>query len=130
MKSLAVHYKNKYPNGKIFESETSLDVYNASGDHCVSMEKNGAGQWVDRSEAKGCLHKHDLAPIPKDARLYKVVGGSVVKDEKYAERSKKYSEFLDVSSDKIMSCEELETEGFEFDEKQVAKKRPETKAAQ
>lgn len=85
MNSLVVHYKNKYPGAEVRSSESGLDVY-MDGKHMVALRKNGAGQFVCRSEELGCEHKHSLAPIPKDARLYKEIDGKISKDEKFEER--------------------------------------------
>lgn len=131
MKSYVLHYKNKYPKGHVVSSENALDVYDKDGNYCVALRKNGAGQWVDCSEAEGAVDKHDLAPIPKDSRLYKEEPGSakIIKDDKFAEREKKYPKFLDKEGRKIMSCEELKKMGFEFDEKQQLTREPAADAA-
>lgn len=72
MKSLKVHYLNKYPGCAVRSSDSSFDVYSKDGGHLISMSKNGAGQWLDRSEEEGCLEKHDLAPLPIDCLYYKL----------------------------------------------------------
>lgn len=90
MKSLYVHYMNKYPGGRVAMSESSLDVYCAEGKHRVALRKNGAGQWLCNSEEFGCEDSHDLAPIPKDARVHKLFkDGKIGKDELHAERAPK-----------------------------------------
>lgn len=121
---MKVHYMNKYPGGKVFIADDSLDVYDASGEHVVALRKNGAGQLVCQSEQLGCKHKHDLAPIPKDARLYKMRDGKVSKDEKFVERIKLREEFLCGDDSKILSCEELKAQGYRFDDKQVVQEKP------
>lgn len=117
MKSLMVHYKNKYHDGEVRMSESSLDAYDSSGRHCVALRKNGAGQFVDQSKELGCEHEHDLSPIPKDARLYKQCpkSGHVIKDEKHDERKKVASKFI--VDGRVESCEKL-SEKFKFDDKQ------------
>ena len=112
--SWRVHYMNKYPGAKVFESLSSFDVYSADGVHVVSMLKNGAGQWVDVSEELGLEGKHDLAPIPRDARVHKVKDGKIGLDEKHQERVKARDDFRDESG-KIKSIADLKKEGFEFD---------------
>lgn len=129
MKSLIVHYMNKYPGGRVSASEAGLDVFNAENEHCVSLIKNGAGALVDRSEELGCVHRHDLSPIPKDARIKKVLkirGGDgqerevIGNDEKAEERKGKVEKFMCKESFKVKSCSELEAEGkFKFDAKQA-----------
>lgn len=125
MKSLYVHYKNKYPGGRVVMSDGSLDVYSKSGEHVVALRKNGAGQVVCVSEELGLRDKHCLSPIPKDSRVFKAVSqehkpSKIGKDEKADEREQLAEEFLcPVHGDKVLSCEELEkNHGFKFDEKQ------------
>lgn len=122
MKSLLVHYKNKYPKGQVYASENELDVYNAAGEHVVAIRKNGAGQVVDVSKELGLRDEHDLAPIPKDARCFKVKGGCVAKDEEHDAREKAREEFMD--GDKVLSCEDLKAKGYAFCDKQRVIARP------
>lgn len=130
MKSYTLHYRNKYPKGHVQSTENAVDVYDHEGNHCVALRKNGAGQWIDESAAQGCLDKHDLAPIPKDSRLFKeeskdgVMTGRIIKDEKYDERTSKIDQFLDESDRFVMSCDDLKKKGFEFDEKQKVTQSP------
>lgn len=72
MKPWLVHYKNKFPGCQILSSANSFDVFAKNGAHLISIEKNGMGQWMDVSEEKACLSKHDLAPIPKNSRVWKL----------------------------------------------------------
>lgn len=130
MKSLYVHYKNKYPGGSVRMSEESFDVYSATGEHVVALRKNGAGQMLDVSEELGLRDRHCLAPIPKDSRVYKMREGKVAYDEMAAERASKRGAFICPKiRDKILSCVELEKEhGFKFDEKQRSLEMPKAKA--
>lgn len=119
MKSWYLHYKNKYPGGQVKMSDSGLDVYSASGEHVICMQKDGAGGFKDVSAELGLRDRHDLSPIPKDSRVHKLVDGKVGLDEKAEERKKLASEFLcPEKKDVILSCEELKKHGFEFDEKQ------------
>lgn len=119
MKSLYVHYINKYPGGRVIQSESSLDVYSQSGEHVVAMRKNGAGQMVCVSEEYGLRDRHSLEPIPKESRIFKVRDGKVALDEKAEERKESMKAFLcPQHGDKVLSCEELKALGHRFDEKQ------------
>lgn len=71
-KSMFVHYKNKFPGGRIDASDTHMNVFCADGLHQVSMHKNGNGDWVCRSEELGCVGKHDMGSLPKWARVWKL----------------------------------------------------------
>ena len=123
MKSLYLHYKNKYPGGQVRTSEQALDVYSASGEHVVALRRDGAGSLVDQSEALGLRDRHDLAPIPKDARVFKLVEGKIGKSEEAAEREKLRDGFLcPEKKDVVLSCKDLEKHGHKFDEKQRAVK--------
>lgn len=87
MKSYAVHYKNKYPGGRVDFSDDRLDAYDSEGGHRVALRLNGAGQWVCRSEEFGCIDRHDLSPIPKDSRAHKLhKDGKIGPSEEHAER--------------------------------------------
>lgn len=108
MLSYYVHYKNKYPGGVVQQGESFLDVYNVAGEHAVALRKNGAGQWVDESEKYGCVDKHDLSPIPKDARVYKVIDSKVAHDDLAQERIEKRKEL--VRDGKILSIDEYKVE--------------------
>ena len=88
-KSYAVHYKNKYPDCKIESSDSSFSVFSKDGQHLIKLAKNGAGQLIDESEEYGCEEKHDLSPIPKESRVYKLyANGMIGKSEEYLERKK------------------------------------------
>lgn len=126
MQSWKVHYKNKYPGCSIRESESSFDVYSKSGEHLISVRKNGAGQMLDMSEADGLPERHDLAPIPRDARVFKVMGGKIAHDDKAKAREKAREEF--VRGEKVASCDELSQEGYEFSAKGDVSLRPSKKA--
>ncbi len=85
-KSYMVHYKNKY-HGIETCTENSLDVYNQSGKHVIALRKNGAGQIQDMSKELGCEDEHDLEPIEKKFRAYKLyANGHIAKAEEFSER--------------------------------------------
>ncbi len=121
-----VHYMNKW-GGHVESSDSSFRVYDAKGKLVVALEKGGDGQWHDKSEAMGLIGRHDLAPIPKDARVRKMVGGKLAFDEHAEERMKLAGEFERGGC--IASCDQLKADGFEFDEKQRVTRRPEKKAS-
>lgn len=125
MKSWKVHYLNKYPGGSVESSETSFKVYDGEGKLVIAMEKGGDGGWHDRSEENGLEGRHDLAPIPKDSRVHKVVDGNIGKDDLAEERESLREEF--VRGNKIASCAELKKEGFDFCDKQRVTRRPDKK---
>lgn len=120
MKSWRVHYQNKYPHGQVVEGDGSMDVYDAKGRHCVALRRNAHGQLVCVSEEMGCKDRHDLAPIPRDARVYKLhANGKIGLDEEHAEREALRAEY--VRDGKVMSEAELQAE-------EKAKKLAESKA--
>jgi hypothetical protein len=83
MKSLIVHYKNKYPDCQVSGDESRVDVFTATGKHLIAIRKNGAGQVYDASEELGCAERHDLSPIVKESRVNKLcVDGCIKLDEK------------------------------------------------
>lgn len=124
MKSLYLHYKNKYPGGQVHSTESSLDVYSASGEHVIAMRRDGSGSMIDQSEAFGLRDRHDLAPIPKESRIHKMVDGKVAFSEESEERKKSAMSFLcPDKKDVILSCDVLSKKhGFKFDDKQREQK--------
>lgn len=62
--SLKKHYEKKYPGGRVFISDSAVDVYNSNGEHVVALRKDGHGNMVCRSEEFGTMDRHDLAPMP------------------------------------------------------------------
>lgn len=122
MKSWHAHYMNKYLGGYCEESDTSFKVYNGEGKLVVALAKGGDGGWHDKSEEMGLSGKHDLSPIPKDARVHKIVDGKIGRDEEADEREELRNEFE--RDGVILSCEELKKEGYAFDEKQRVTRRP------
>lgn len=118
MKSLQVHYKNKYPGGDVEMSDDKLDVYDSEGQRRLSLRKNGGGAMVDVSEELGLPDRHDLSPLPKQSRLFKVRDEKIVKDELYSQRVEKLERYCDESG-RVMSCEELQKAGkMRFDKDQ------------
>ena len=111
MKSYVVHYRNKYPGGAVHASESAIDVYDAEGNHCVALRKNGAGQMVCQSKELGCKDAHDLSPIPKDARVHKLFAdGTIGESEEASERRKVAKELAAHEcggSGKVPSIQEL-----------------------
>lgn len=122
LKSLVVHYKNKYPGADVSAYDDGLDVFQG-GEHKVAIRKSGAGQFVCVSEEMGCSDRHDLSPIPKDARVHKVdEKGRIALDEKSEERKKMRSDFI--HGGKVLSCDELKAKGWEFDRDQRVIRKP------
>lgn len=96
MLPIITHYKNKYPGGSVRSSDSAIDVYDASGEHVVALRKNGADQLVCQSKQLGCRDVHDLAPIPKDARVHKCYkDGRIAPSEEAASRRKVQKELAE-----------------------------------
>lgn len=129
MKSLQVHYLNKYPGGHVEASESSVRVYDVDGKLRLALNKGGDGMMHDMSEGMGLMDRHDLSPIPKDARLKKVnKAGHISDDDLAGERAELVGEF--VRDGKVLSCDELTAEGYAFCEKQKVQRRPSKEVAE
>lgn len=114
MKTQAVHYKNKYPNGRVEFSEDKLDAYDDEGAHVVALRKGGNGLIVDMSQELGALDQHDLSPIPKNARVHKLhKNGNIGLAEEASERVIVSKQI--VTGGKILSIEEYQKKGFKVD---------------
>lgn len=111
-KSVFVHLKNKYPDGRVIASGNSIDVFAADGEHIISIQKDGNGDWHDKSAELGLSQRLCMAPIPKDARVHKLNrDGSIGLDEKAEERKQARSKFQCQKSGKIKSIAEIDAEG-------------------
>lgn len=93
MRHLLPHYANKYGLENVECTDSQLKAYR-NGRLSVLIEKDGAGNLQDRSEEFGLPDRHDLAPIPKDGRLYKMKDGKLAKDELHDERKPKREALL------------------------------------
>lgn len=131
MNSYVVHLKNKFPGGRVADSETSIDAYDKKGVHQVALRKNGAGQWIDKSAEMGAAGAFDLSPIPRDARVHAMKGEGRGLHDDAEKRKSKRSKFEE--GNKILSMKELEEKGWRFDDKGNAvgepSKEPQEKAA-
>lgn len=110
-KPFHVHYLNKYPGGNVITRDDSIDVTCVMGKPRIALRKNGAGQWVDQSAEYGCLDRHDLAPIPRDSRVFKLTReGDIQPDERAQDRAPIRDELAALplgGPDKVPSIAEL-----------------------
>lgn len=114
MQAIAVHYMNKYPNGQVDYTEDKLDVKCAKGLRRVSLRVTGAGTLKDFSAETGCLDKHDMSPIPKGARIFKLNSvGIITLDEKHEERAKGLADL--VKDGKVLAINEYDSKVFDVD---------------
>lgn len=114
MKSYVAHYRNKYPGGRVDFSENHLDAYDKDGTLRVALRIGGGGVLLDKGDELGASDKHDLAPIPKNARVHKLTkDGKITLDEKAAERKQAVEKL--VSGGKIHSIAEYKEAGAEVD---------------
>lgn len=115
MKSWVVHLMNVFIGAQVIATETAIDVIVNGAQH-LAMRKGGDGHWYDASAELGLPGRFSLAPIPKEARVYKLLpDGSIGLDEHAAERKKLRDAFRCKKSGHVLSCEELEAQGFVFD---------------
>ena len=107
MNPYQVHYMNKYPKGKVEANESSLRAYSSKGLLLVALVLAN-GVWLDVSKQQGAAHGHDLSPIPKQARVWKLnKEGHVIKDERHKERERELSKFLADDGETVQSMEVL-----------------------
>ena len=115
MKHFAVHYMNKYPGAIVTHSENQLDVLSSEG-LLVALRRNGHGMIIDAGAECGASDKHDVSPIPKDARVFKLYAdGSVKKSEEAAERLVSAKKLA--VDGKILSISEYQAKGYKFSDK-------------
>jgi hypothetical protein len=87
LKSLVVHYKNKYPTARVESGENHLAVISKDGELLVSVKRGGGGVVFDAQKDDGAKYPHDMSPIPRNTRVYKLtVHHTIEKDEEAAER--------------------------------------------
>lgn len=119
MKSYVAHYKNKYPGAKIEFSESHLDVTDADGVLRVALRIGGGGVLLDKGEELGATDKHDLSPIPKNARVHKLFAdGRLGVDDLASERRVAAKVLAEAHGGKVPSILELKKAGADFDEKE------------
>lgn len=107
-----VHSKNKYPGGRVQAGEDYVDVYDKKGVYAVALRKNGFGQWADQGELLGARDKWCNAPIPKEARVWKLYGREDAKprialSEEHVERAAIAEEIAEAHGGRIPSVQEL-----------------------
>lgn len=114
MLPFVVHYKNKYPGCRIDHSEDHLNVYDQEGNLKVAIKRGGGGALVDLGEQLGAADKHDVSPIPKNARVYKLTAENKIQlDEKHADR-RPVAKALAEQFGKVPCIKTLKEKGFEF----------------
>ena len=114
MKSYAVHYMNKYPKGKVDFTEDKLNAYDAKGDLVVALRRGGNGQIMDLGPELGAVDRHDLSPLPKNARVFKLyTSGKIGPSEEAAPRAP-VADQLAVDG-RVPSIEECKEAGLEVD---------------
>lgn len=127
MKSLVLHYANKFGSlSGIRASDDELRV-EKDGELLVLLKKNGAGQLVDCGAEYGAKHAHCQSPIPRDARLFKAdKAGRIVKDEEHDSRKEARKQWeIDGMA---MPCEYWESKGYKFDVKGNCVQKPASEA--
>lgn len=115
MKHLAAHYMNKYPSSVVMFDEKKLDVL-GDGGLKIALRTNGNGMIVDSGDECGASDKHDIGPIPKDARVYKLYADGSLKKSEEANVRVAASKSLAVDG-KILSIEEYKKLGYKFNDK-------------
>lgn len=110
--SKAVHLKNKYPGAQVIVEDNKLDVF-VAGELKVALRKNGKGMWEDVSEKLGATDKFCLAPIPKEARAWKLFTSEkgvpyIGKAEEHETRLPKATELARAHGGRVPSMPELE----------------------
>lgn len=120
MLPFVVHYKNKYPGCHIDHSEDHLNVYDQEGNLQVAIKRGGGGALVDLGEQLGAADKHDVSPIPKNTRVYKLTADNKIQlDEKHAERRLVAKALAGEFGGKVPCIKSLKDKGYEFDGESV-----------
>lgn len=105
-KSLIVLLKNKFPNHLVVpQGANGADVFGQGAEHVLCIRDG-----LDLSAEMGCTHLHCAAPIPKDARVHKLLsvdGKDVIGlDDKAAERLESRKKYIN-DDGHIPSCFDL-----------------------
>lgn len=131
MKSIAVHCKNKYPGARVDFSEDHVSVYDQDGNLLVAVRRGGGGVLVDQSKELGARYEHDLSPIPKNSRVFKLnAEGRIELDEKHAERKPIALGLASLYQGRVPSIAQLKNAGYEFDGDSVAVQQQQAPAQQ
>lgn len=127
MKAILCHLMSLYFSDEyiVRSSGNDIDVHSSKDGELILAIRDGR----DLSEEMGARDRFSLSPIPKSCRLYKEVGGKIVKDDLFAERKEARKQFLDAHG-VAQSMESLKKLGFGFDDKGECVKVPQAQAAQ
>lgn len=130
MLSIVVHYKNKYPKARVEHNEDQLNVYAQDGTLLVALKRGGGGALVDVGEQLGAKDKHDMSPLPKNARVHKLtVDGKIALDELHAERRPEARAIADQFGGKVPCIPSLKKKGYEFDGDSLVMSQPQSNAS-
>lgn len=126
MKSVLCHIMSLYFATQyiVRPSGQDIDVHDSTTGELILALRDGR----DLSEELGARDRFSLSPIPKLTRLYKEVGGKIVKDDKFEERKEARKQFLNKFG-VVRSIEDLKNSGFSFDDKGELLKAPEVQTA-
>lgn len=80
LKSLYVHFLNKFPSAKVELGESSVAAHSPSGELLMHASKNGLGVVVDSGRDRGAKYPLCNSPIPKEARHKKMFKDGSVRD--------------------------------------------------
>lgn len=119
MNSILVHMKNCFPSALIIATANAIDVM-IEGVHYLGL-RVADGVFIDKSEELGLPGRYSLAPIPKEARVYKLKkDGTVGLDEESKARMKSRADFMDKDGIRVLSCAELEAMGYRFEKSKTS----------
>lgn len=113
MKSYAVHFLNKYPGGSVDYSEDKLRVYDANGFLVVALALGGNGAIKDIGAEVGARDGFCLSPIPRNARVFKLLNSGAIGHDELAS-SRKVSAQLLAKGNRIESIEFYKSKSDEY----------------
>lgn len=124
-KSKLVHLKNKYPHCYVGLTGNCLEVIGEDNELIVSLEKSAHGEFQDRQHEVGARDAYCQAPIPREARCWKLdKDGKVKKDQKHDERKAGAAQLI-AEHGKIPSIKELEDADLWDSREEKSKRKPE-----
>lgn len=114
-KGFVVHYRNKYPTATINHDDNHLKVVSPKGEVLVSIKRGGGGVILDCQKEDFARDAHDLSPIPRNTRVYKLTGEHTIEKDELAEEREPVSKKLFETYGKIPSIAECKNLKLDLD---------------
>jgi hypothetical protein len=95
LKSVHVHFLNKFPSAKVVRGDNYVAVYAPSGSLIMRAGINAHGVMVDQQLEHGAMLPLCISPIPKDARRIKLFKDGTIRQAEEFDARNDYARALE-----------------------------------